>query len=380
MLLRTVLFICLLVCFIPTLAQDNIAALSRRRAILYQGPGITFRESGVLPVGAEVNIVERNRVGNWVRVQWRGNETIQVDEWLPTGYLEIPTTLFFSNIPVNPSISDADPVTVRSQSMSALYEAPVLPTISPAMVEIYQIGQEVGNDASTVIKIGDSLAASDQYLTIFSADEHELGPYDHLHETLEYYGTNMDENNIAAQIGLTSYVVFDPFWATSELCISGEDPLDCAVRTGKPTIAFVLFGPNDVRHMTDEEFDGQMRQVVQRLLDHGVIPVLSTFSAHPDEALFWQSINFNLRLLIIADDYQIPLINLWSAIQMLPDYGLDEDRVHLTQTGYNYLKYDGGIEAYSGIALQNLLALATLHEIRLTLEQSLPDGDSSGGR
>jgi hypothetical protein len=134
-----------------------------------------------------------------------------------------------------------------------------------------------------------------------------------------------------------------------------------------PAIAFILFCGNDVRHMTDEDYDEQMRMMVAEILREGTIPVLSTCSTHPEEDFFWQSINFNLRLKHIAEEHEIPIINLWSAARHLPEYGLDEDMIHLRQTGFNFLKYDSGQEAYSGVSLQNLLVLRTLHEIRLTL-------------
>lgn len=363
--------VCLSIAFSISAQEDEKHAIAQRRSILYHGPGITFYEAGVLQAGMQVTIIERSQVGNWVYIQRNNDERVVLEGWLPGGYLSLSPALSFAEVPVS-SLHDADPQNVRSQSMSRLYETPVIPRLSTAMISVFEEGQERGNNPAGIAKVGDSLSATDQYISIFSAEEHILGPYVYLQETLDHYAESTKQENIAAQVGLTTYVVFDPFWATSEQCEHNEDPLRCAYRTQQPSIAFIAFGANDVRHMTDEEFAQQMRMIAQITLEHGIIPVLSTFSAHPDEELFWQSINFNLRVQEIAAEYEVPLINLWSAVQALPDYGLDQDRVHLTQTGYTYLKYDDGLEAYSGIALQNLLVLRTLHEIRTQLEEHNP--------
>lgn len=111
-----------------------------------------------------------------------------------------------------------------------------------------------------------------------------------------------------------------------------------------------MFGPNDVRSMTEDKYAGQMRQIIEDSLEHGVIPVISTFSAHPDEEFFWQSINFNLQLVSLAEEYQIPLINLWAAARILPEYGLDRDKVHLKVSGFDYLKFDTDTRLFTVLA------------------------------
>jgi len=235
------------------------------------------------------------------------------------------------------------------------------------MVEVYESGQELGNHSDVITKVGDSLSASTQYLTPFSRDDYILGPYDYLETALLYYGESAADDSIAAQIGMSSYAVFDAFWANNEDCEPNESPLACEYRLKQPSVSFIMFGPNDVRSMNDEQYAGQMRQIVEETIEAGVIPVVSTFSVDLDDELYWQAINFNRQLLAIADEYQIPLINLWAATTILPVYGLDEDRIHLKHSGFSNLKYDSGHEIWYGLSLQNLLALRTLHEIYMTL-------------
>jgi len=69
-------------------------------------------------------------------------------------------------------------------------------------------------------------------------------------------------------------------------------------------------------------------------------------------------------LVALAEEYQLPLINLWAAARVLLEYGLDLDKVHLKVSGLDYLKYDTGYEAFYGVSLHNLLAICTLDDIR----------------
>jgi hypothetical protein len=359
-------FLVILLLTLPVVAQNNEAAIETtayQRVLVYAGPGITFSEVTFLNPGIPATIIERNNIGNWVRLQRYDNGNVVMDGWVISGYLNLPTELQYGDIPVNETLADADPSTVQSASMSELYTMPIIPTISEAMIDIFERGQAMGNRANVITKVGDSLSVAEQYISIFSEDEHILGPYAYLESTLNFYAESTAQESIASQIGMTSYAVFDPFWADSELCESGESSLSCEYRLHQPSIAFVIFCGNDVRHMTDEDYDVQIRLIVEQSLEAGVIPILFTCSTHPAEDFFWQSINFNLRIKTIAEVYEIPAINLWAAARHLPEFGLDEDLIHLRHSGFNFLKYDAGQEAYSGISLQNLLVLRTLYEV-----------------
>lgn len=340
-----------------------------RRLIVYQGPGETHRQADFLNPGVPIQIIERNHTGNWVRViRTTDVGTVAMDGWVISAFLNQDDTLKYSQIPVNRDLPDHNPETVQDgASVAELYGLPVLPELSEEMIAVYERGQELGNHSDVITKVGDSLSASDKYLTIFAQDDYDLGPYDYLEDTLLYYGDSISGTSVASRIGLSTYVVFDPLWADKEVCQPNETPLNCEYRIKKPSVAFILFGPNDVRSMTETEYGEQMRMIVEATLDKGIIPVVFTFSADPEVELWWQSINFNRELMTIADDYKIPVINLWAATRLLPDYGLDVDGVHLAHSGYFYLKLSNGDEAFYGVTMQNLLALRMLDEIRKTL-------------
>ncbi|MEO0565040.1 MAG: hypothetical protein AAF125_23235, partial [Chloroflexota bacterium] len=236
-----------------------------------------------------------------------------------------------------------------------------------AMVEVFEWGRELGRQPDVVTKVGDSLSADPFYLIAMSANERVLGPFDYLDATVDYYGPSASEGSVAARIGLSSLVLFDTFWADPNICEPNETPLACEYRLKNPSVAMIMFGPNDVLSMSYEEYGDNIRRAVEETLEAGIIPVLSTFSYHPEHEFWWQSVEFNLQLVEIAEEYEVPLVNLWSASRPLPEYGLDRDRIHMKQSGFPYLKFDTGHETFYGTSLRNLLAVRVLHEIRMTL-------------
>ncbi len=351
----------------PASADDpRFVVTAYQRVNVFTGPDITYLLLGHVEAGVPLTIVERNSSGTWVHVQSkRADGTLLVDGWIISGYLNFDLDLHFADVPVNTTLPDADADTDMSQ-LHDLYVVPVIPSsISSAMRDVYVRGRdELGNYSNVITKVGDSMTADDLYLKPMSFNRIILGPYDYLGDTILYYGASTADNSVAAQIGMTTYTVFDAGWAPNDLCQPRETPLDCEYRRKQPSVAFILFGPNDLLRMDDDHFDQQMRKIVQDTLDHGIIPVLSTFSYDPGMGLWLQSVNFNRRVVAVAADYQVPLINLWLAARALPEYGLEIDHIHMKHWGSYNLKFDHGAVAFSGAALRNLLSIRTLDQIR----------------
>ncbi|PJF27444.1 MAG: hypothetical protein CUN53_04020, partial [Phototrophicales bacterium] len=249
-------------------------------------------------------------------------------------------------------------------SFAELYRAPLVSPIDELMVEVFEMGQDMGNNPNGVTKVGDSLLVSPQILNFMSRTDNALGPYDFLAPTIAFYGRGIAPYSVANTVGMSTFTVLDPMWAPGGSCLPNEAPLTCEYRIRKPSVAFILFGPNDLRASDSVTFGRNIARIVDETLAAGIIPVLSTFSLDQESDLFWSGINFNLELKRVAEEKHVPLINLWGAARPLPDYGLDQDRIHLRQTGWDNLRLDGGQEAFSGAALYNLLAIYTLHSIR----------------
>jgi hypothetical protein len=349
----------------PATAQETpLETTAHRAAVVYAGPGDSYRQLAVLRPGNAVQIIERNSVGNWLHVRQEDrNGFVKLDGWVMIGYLNIPAALRLSRLAANTELADADPSAVNSRSLAALYAAPVISPVSEAMRKVYALGQQLGNHSDVVTKVGDSLTFNPMYLEPMSDPRYELGPYDYLEDALRYFGPSTAGGSAAARMALATYIIFDPMWADKTLCQPGEPPLDCEYRRKQPSVAFILFGPNDARHTTREKYTEQLGKIVTETLNRGIIPVLSTFSAHPDDPYWWQAIELNLGLLDVAAEYDVPLINLWAAARPLPDYGLDRDKVHMKNSGFTYLKFSTGHESWYGTSLRNLLSLKMLDEI-----------------
>ena len=234
-------------------------------------------------------------------------------------------------------------------------QLPVVPEISDSILSIYQRGLELGNDLHAFSKIGDCGSTPSWFLGDFDrgSDFYDLGKYQELEEVIEGFRGSFDRTSLAARSGFNASSVFVPLWADRSQCESDETPLACEYRNHRPIIAFIMLGANDVWH--PEEFEPQMRKIIEYSIENGVIPILSTKADNQEGD---QSINATIAQLAWA--YDIPLWNFWLAVQDLPDKGLQEDKVHLTW-GRNF--FDDPNAMSKAWPVRNLTALQVLNVI-----------------
>jgi len=372
------MFVFLSVLAVQTLAQtdDIFIAQSTRQVNVRSGPGSTFAQVGIIPGGATVRVAQRNRVGTWLNVQYpRADGSIALEGWVYTGYLALHPALAFSQVYENAALPDAD--AAAYPALATLYGAPIIPRLEGALLDnvraIFARGQALGLRADTFTKVGDSLSADPLYLSVMASEPRELGHYDYLAETVGYYAASAAEPSSAAIIGMATYTMFDSQWATDPGCEAGEGALMCEYRLKRPSIALILFGPNDILRVDTPYFSEQYRLIVQASVDAGVIPVLSTFSYNENAGLWRQSVAFNNAIIALGAEFNVPVINLWLASRPLPAFGLDIDGVHMQRSGATSLRFLGADEAFYGATLRNLLSIRTLHELRIALGLPIPD-------
>lgn len=347
--------------------EDHDAAVTVpvfERTALRTGPGDTYAQVGSLPAGTSVTLLERNRAGTWLHViaSGAGEGGADLNGWLLSGYLTLDNVRF-SQVPVNDSIADADLSAIASADLASLYAVPVVPTISPAMRQVFARGLEAGNNPNVIAKIGDCNTASGLFLAPIASGAYDLGPYDHFQDSIDFFAESFANNSEAARIGFNAIAVFDPLWANRDRCLANESPLACEFRSINPSVAVIMFGQNDMRVLNSEQYDQYIRQIVETALMQNIIPVLTTFTSDQADAdLFPRSLRYNLIMVAIAREYGVPLINFWSAARILPRYGIGEDNAHLTASGTR-VNFATGHEARYGVSLHNLLVLQTLNEI-----------------
>lgn len=174
--------------------------------------------------------------------------------------------------------------------------------------------------------------------------------------------TSFHQTSLAASSAFNAAAVLDPIWANPAFCQPGESPLLCEYRVMRPAVSVIMLGSVDVQIYDTYTFQVSMTQVVQATINQGIIPVLTTFPTGPNyhEPT---ALEVNGIILDIAQQEQIPVINLWRAARSLPEGGLQEDDFHLTARGDNFQSFSGDERVYAQ-TLRNLLTLLTLDSLR----------------
>jgi hypothetical protein len=133
--------------------------------------------------------------------------------------------------------------------------------------------------------------------------------------------------------------------------------LRCEYRVRESSVAVIMFGAQDLLFTEINDFDRNLRRIVHETVEAGVVPVLSTF---PGNTQMWnQTIMYNQIVVRVALDYDIPLMNLWLALEGLPNHGLDSDGRHLS-TPITTSGDLTGENLQRGYPFRNLVTLQTL--------------------
>lgn len=271
--------------------------------------------------------------------------------------IETATTLVTA-VPVTPM---EEPTIAPTLAPDAWRRLPVIPaSLDPRVNAIYQRGLELGNNPQAFSKVGDCGATPAWFLGDFDRGPrfYRLGDYSTLQPTIEYYSGSFNRTSLAGKEGFTAASVFAQLWADRSQCQAGETPIACEYRVHRPGLAFIMLGTNDVWHK--DSFEPQMRKIIEFSIENGVIPILSTKA---DDREGDGSLNATLAQLSV--EYGIPLWNYWSAVQGLPNRGLQEDEAHITWAPN---RFDDPQAMQRGWPVRNLTALQMLDLLRRSLD------------
>lgn len=260
----------------------------------------------------------------------------------------------------DPVLGELDLETVSQLDLNAY---PEVPTISDYALSVYQNSVASGNDPHSFIKVGDCMTHNPYFLIPIGARDYDLGTYASLQPVIDYFDAGdpnaFSRESQASAGGFNAASVLDSLWANPQYCESGETPLSCELRIMHPGIALIMFGTNDVFSLSEAQFDFSLRQVVVSTIRNRTLPILSTFPMRPEFPD--QSVLFNQIVVQIAQDYDLPLINLWRALQTLPGYGVDPvDTTHMSVPKSGAVCYFVGENLQFGFNVRNLLTLQTL--------------------
>ena len=240
---------------------------------------------------------------------------------------------------------------------------PAVPTeIGNAMREVYARGLAQGNDPNRFSIIGDCQNVSSYFLSVFDKPgEFSLGDqYAYLQPTIHYYEGSFSRTSLAVKGGFNVAAILSPLRADPKACNPNESPLDCELRTWRPSVVFVSM-ETWWSEKPAQEYDKYMRRVIERILETGAVPIIATKADNleGDHAI-------NATIAQIAYDYDIPLWNFWAAVQPLPNHGLSSDHFHLT-FARNF--FDDPVRMKSAWPWRNLTALQTLDAVRKGLTE-----------
>lgn len=265
-----------------------------------------------------------------------------------------------------PLMGDFDAVTVESVNLDRL---PVLPKMTGTALAIYAAGQAMGNDAHRFSKIGDCMTASEEFLTPFAGPDYNLGEYAELQTVIDYFDAparnELDAPNsfgivgLGTTSGMNTATLGDALFSDPSYCNPNEGSLTCEYRVSQSAFALIMLGTNDVMFFEAADFDFAMRNIVLDTIDAGIVPILYTFPTRPE---FPEKVTlFNQIIATIAADYDLPLVNLWRAIDNLPDQGVDPaDPIHLSKPADSNTGVLDESSLDYGYPMRNLITLQTL--------------------
>jgi hypothetical protein len=270
---------------------------------------------------------------------------------------DLATEIVIPTVTITASTATPKPPLARD----AWIQMPAVPTdISDQMRAVYQLGLELGNDPRRFSVIGDCQNVSSYFLAVFDKPgDFNLGEYAYLQPTIDYYQDSFSRISLAVKGGFNVAAVLSPLRADPKSCNPGESPLDCELRVWNPSVVFVGM-ETWWSKKPEQEYDKYMRQVIERILETGAVPIIATKADNLEG-----NHSINATIAQIAYDYDIPLWNYWAAVQPLPNHGLSPDGFHLT-FARNF--FDDPIRMQSAWPWRNLTALQTLDVVRRGLE------------
>lgn len=209
-------------------------------------------------------------------------------------------------------------------------ELPVLPSrISANAREILRQGLLSGYDPHSFSKIGDCYASTSWFIADFDLGKqyYNLGPFESdFAPVIDYYQGSFGTHSLAARPGFTAASLLSPSWINNTTAISCDayaNPLDCELAAQNSLFAIFSIGTNDA--FNPALFKENMREAIETAIRQHRLPILITKA---DDIEGGHLINQDIADL--AEEYDLPIVNFWAAVQDLPHKGLQQDGVHLT--------------------------------------------------
>jgi hypothetical protein len=260
-----------------------------------------------------------------------------------------------------------------------LYALPIVPDVTDRAREIYRQGLENGRSPQVFTKVGDCMTASEEFLFPYGAGHYDLGEYGNLQEFVDYFSTvtirehegqpvnSFSNPSLTVVCGFNSASPLDPIWADPAYCESGEAPLGCELRVSNASLVLIMLGTHDM-YFTTEKFQGYMESIVEEAIGVGAVPVLLTFPYRLDK--LEDTLTYNEVVVKVAEEYGVPVANLWLALKDLPNYGIEQGEVtKLSLPDDDCATCFTEDNLSTGSAVHNLVAMQALYTVWMALSE-----------
>ena len=322
---------------------------------LRRGPSTNDEVITKLAPQMQLSVIQRTGDGVWLQVVTpQGTEG-----WVMSQFVDLGVAL--SQVPL--AAGEAAASSAASQPSSVVViDDPNLSNINGRASQIYQAGQSMGNRANVFSLVGDSNTANMAFFAPFDWGGYDLSGYGYLQDTINFFRGSFARDRVTARGGFNTTKALDPANAPGG-CGPGESSLACEIRVNRPSIAFILLGTGD-QH-TWQGFESRYRQILEFLINQGVIPVCITKGddlESTDSQAPYGYINDIVRRL--SNEYSVPLLDLRQAFSALPNRGFEGDNFHINKPPDGQsANFTGGYLMY-GYNMYNLTALRALDAIR----------------
>ena len=262
--------------------------------------------------------------------------------------------------PALPKPGNFDPGRVKDIQIEDL---PVLPVVSDNARAIYRAGLAAGNNGNAFSKLGDCMTENPYFLGPFGKGQYDLGKYAELKPLIERFGSAaFARPSLAAAGGFNVAGPLDATWSDPKICQGGESPLDCEYRLNKPSLVVIMFGTNDVAYTDADTFDFYLRSIIAATIDKNILPMLSTFPTRPENIT--KSYQLNQIVIRVAQDYDIPIMNLNRTLASLPNSGVNaKDTQHLSVPPDTRTDLFDDAHLQYGFPMRNLVTLQAMQAV-----------------
>jgi len=228
--------------------------------------------------------------------------------------------------------------------------------------QIFLAGQALGNHPDVFSKVGDSNTDNPAFLTPFDQGNYHLGTYGDLELTINYFKGSFSRISAAAVGGFSTAKVMDPANDRAG-CAGGETPLACEYRINQPSVALILLGTGDQHSW--QGFEARYRTIIDYTIAHGIVPVLMTKADDLESKEDTAPVGFtNDTIRRLAQEYDIPLLDLRHAVEPLPNLGCGPDGFHYNSPPDGQTTTFDTAHLIYGFNMRNLTALQALDALR----------------